>query len=150
MSAGGSWIHKKDLIGEEAVDIKRRRMSHCIIHAGQVIPLTHYRCEARLWVHKKIVGNGERELMTIPAELQEERRFDVGVLANECLISIRVIKLDPSSDRKALGRVQDGRSNVGVAARGTRKIQGVRTNDTSRPPCSAEQRSRVIANRISS
>ncbi len=48
-----------------------------------------------------------------------------------------------------MGRVQDGRSNVGVAARGTRKIQGVRTNDTSRPPCSAEQRSRVIANRIS-
>src|SRR6267378_4499980 len=122
MSGGGSWIHKEDLIGEEAVDIKRRRMSHCIIHAGQMIPLTHYQRESRLRVHKKIVGNGERELMTIPAELQEERRFDVRVLANECLISIRIIKFDPNSDRKALGRVQDGRSNVGIAARGTGKI----------------------------
>src|SRR6267143_793621 len=72
MSGGGSWIHKEDLIGEEAVDIKRRRMSHCIIHAGQMIPLTHYRCEARLWVHKKIVGNGERELMTIRPEHRED------------------------------------------------------------------------------
>ncbi len=146
MSSGGSRIHKENLIGEKAVDIERRRMSHCIIHAGQVIPLTRYWRKSRLWVHKKIVGNGERELITIPAELQEKGRFDTRILTDERLIAARITKLDPGCDGKTLGRVKDGRSNVGVAARGTGKIQSVRTNDTSRPPCSAEQGSRVIAN----
>src|SRR5260370_7573193 len=98
MSGGGNWIHKEDLIGEKAVDIERRRMSHCIIHAGQVIPLTYCRRESRLWVHKKIVGNGERYLMTIPTELQEERHLDVGVLPNDSLIPIRLINLTPTTN----------------------------------------------------
>jgi hypothetical protein len=109
-----------------------------------MIPLVRYRREAGLRVHEEIVGNGKRELVTIAAKLQEKRRFDIGILTDECLVPIRIVELDPGRDRKTLGRVQDGRSDIGVAAGGTGKVQSVRTDNAGRPTCSAEQGGRMI------
>jgi predicted butyrate kinase (DUF1464 family) len=82
--------------------------------------------------------------VAVAAQLQKESALKVAIFADEGLIAIQILELNPSGYGIALGRVQDvtGR-DLSVATRRktnrkARKAKSIRSDETGLPACRTE------------
>ncbi len=145
-AARGARRHVVDGVDERAVDVQRGRLRGRVVHAREVVPAVGRRREARLRVDEEAVGDGERELLRVAAQLQEERALEVAVLAEEGLVAVQVLQLHPGGHRVAFGGVDHGAGRDlrpaarPAADREAGKADRVRADDAGLPAGRAARR----------